>query len=47
MSIDVAQSVRQAGHAIGAIYGRDTMEPEAAARQREMIVTAVLRYLAP
>ena len=34
-------------HTLGAIYGRDTMEPETAARQREMIVTAVLRYLAP
>ena len=34
-------------HTLGAIYGRDTMEPATAARQREMIVTAVLRYLAP
>jgi AcrR family transcriptional regulator len=34
-------------HTLGAIFGRDTMEPATASRQREMIVTAVLRYLAP
>jgi AcrR family transcriptional regulator len=34
-------------HTLGAIFGRDTMEPATAARQREMMVTAVLRYLAP
>ena len=34
-------------HTLGAIFGRDLRDPEVAARQREMIVTAVLRYLAP
>jgi AcrR family transcriptional regulator len=34
-------------HTLSAIFGRDLRDPEVAARQREMIVTAVLRYLAP
>jgi AcrR family transcriptional regulator len=34
-------------HTLGAIFGRDLRDPAIAARQREMIVNAVLRYLAP
>jgi AcrR family transcriptional regulator len=34
-------------HTLGAIFGRDPLEPATADRQREMIVNAVLRYLAP
>ncbi len=34
-------------HTLAAIFGRDTMDPATASRQREMMVTAVLRYLAP
>ncbi|MGG5807958.1 TetR family transcriptional regulator [Falsiroseomonas sp. CW058] len=34
-------------HTLGAIFGRDLTAPEVAARQREMMVNAVMRYLAP
>jgi len=34
-------------HTLGAIFGRDLRDANIAARQREMIVNAVLRYLMP
>lgn len=34
-------------HTLGAIFGRDLTTPEVAARQRDMMVHAVMRYLAP
>jgi AcrR family transcriptional regulator len=34
-------------HTLGVIFGKDLTEPSLVARQREMMVTAVMRYLAP